>query len=283
MCRRSPGCLVVAALLVASAGMAPARMQEPRYNSGAYRPSDGRVRLIEACPGRPGPTGLLDTLFWVRMGNNPDPLGNGDPFAGAVCGGEIFPWYRPVRSPATLGLVRPGPTWETSTEVAFSASLGDIRRKRLSLLLRPVSPVDPTLTVAVLDETDRKLTAREANLQVIHAIPSADTGDVRVGAVGVGCLTPPLSYGAHSVVMLPAGSYTPAACPNADVDCSGEPLAGLTARPVKLHARTAYSAIAWVKQGGAVDHPELRLQRDFCRPACPIRGTYQDGFHEPRR
>jgi len=76
---------------------------------------------------------------------------------------------------------------------------------------------------------------------------------------------------------------TLAAFPSADVDCSGEPLAGLAARPVTLHARTAYTAIAWVKQGAAVGHPELRLQRDFCRPACPIRGTYQDGFHEPRR
>jgi hypothetical protein len=279
----SSGVLVVAAFLLTSAGTATAGMREPRV-SVPYRPSDGRVRVIEACRARPGPSGLPELLFWLFAGSDPDPAAK-RAIGGVDCGGEIHPWYRPVRSPATVALVLPGPgpSSATATEVAVSASLGDIRRKRLSLLVRPVSPADPTRTIEVLDETERKLTARDANLRVIHAIPSAGAAGVRVGAIGAGCLTPPLSFGANTVLMVPAGAYTLAVFPGTDPECSGEPLPDLTAMPVKLKPRTAYTAIAWVKQGGAVDHFQLRMQRDFCRPGCPIRGTYQDGFHEPRR
>lgn len=296
MRRTYPGLLVVAVLLVASAATSIARMREPRYNSGPLRRSEGRVRVIEACRAQlePGPFGVLQPvgLATIAVGNNPDPAAN--PPGIVDCDSDIGR-YAYIRSPTTLALVPGGPSSTTPTEVAFSASLGNIRRKRLTLLVRPVSPVDPTLTVAVLDDTHRKLTASDANLRVIHALPSTAADGVRigvvVGAVGAGCLTPPLSFGADAVMMLPAGRYTLAVFPSTDPGCSGEPLPDLTAMPVTLKPRTAYTAIAWVKQSSTcidtrpiltcteVDRVQLKMQRDFCHPvSCPINDHDGDGF-----
>jgi hypothetical protein len=68
--------------------------------------------------------------------------------------------------------------------------------------------------------------------------------------------------------------------PPGDADCSGEPLAGLTARPVRLEARTAYTAIAWVKRLDS--GVQLRLQRDLCEPGCPLRDLDGDGLPPAR-
>lgn len=154
------------------------------------------------------------------------------------------------------------------------------RRRRLTMWVRPVSAADDTCTVDVLDDTPRPLKRSSANLRIVNGVPSADADDVRIGALGVGCLTSPLSYPENTVVTVPPGTYTLAVFPPGDEDCSGEPLPGLTARTVRLEARTAYTAIAWVKRLDT--GVQLRLQRDFCEPGCPIRDLDGDGFPPAR-
>ena len=126
---------------------------------------------------------------------------------------------------------------------------------------------DAGCTVDVLDDTSRNLKPKEANLRVIHGIPAVALDGVKLGAVGVGCLTPALSFPANVVLTVPLGTYVFGVFPSSDPDCSGEPLAGLMAKPAKLHARTAYTAIAWAQPNDPSGF-QLRLQRDFRRPGC---------------
>lgn len=154
------------------------------------------------------------------------------------------------------------------------------RRRRLTFWIRQVSPTDEACMVEVLDETPRRLLRNAANLRIVHGVPSASTDDVRIGALGVGCLTSPLSYWENTVVTVPPGTYTLAVFAPGDVNCNGEPLAGLTARPVRFEPRTAYTAIAWVKRLDS--GVQLRLQRDFCEPGCPVRDLDGDGLPPPR-
>jgi hypothetical protein len=235
--------MTIAVAVTALAGAVDAKNQDTRGTS--------RVRVIHnfATTAVPQPA-TVD----VRIGRNADPLTNPIKVAGAAYG-DVTQYLRP-KPPVIAGVYLAG----TTTEL-LSANLGATRRSRLTLLARPVSATDGTFTVEVLDDATRKKTNKTANVRVIHGIPSAAADDVRIGAVGVGCLTPPVSYPANAVLDVPAGTYTLGVFPPSDPDCQGEPLPGLRAQ-AKLRGRSAVTAIARVKPG-APNTFQLELIRDF--------------------
>ena len=97
------------------------------------------------------------------------------------------------------------------TSVLVAAALvlaAAARSRRLTFWIRQMSATDEACMVEVLDETPRRLLRNAANLRIVHGVPSASTDDVRIGALGVGCLTSPLSYGENTVVTVPPGTFT---------------------------------------------------------------------------
>ncbi len=205
---------------------------------------------------------------------------------------DINPWYNQYRftteflaslcgDPARRGVAASWPLNPITHKYPEVWRYGPkARRRRLTAWIRQTSAMDETCTVEVLDETPRRLKRDAANLRVVNGVPSASADGVRIGALGVGCLTGPLSYPEDTVVTVPPGTYTLAVFPPGDPDCSGEPLPGLTARPARFESRTAYTVIVWVKRLDS--GVQLRLQRDFCEPGCPIRDLDGDGFPPTR-
>lgn len=178
----------------------------------------------------------------VRFGKKADVLEN--PIRATLEYGDITRYARPKSGPFTAGVFAAG-----TTTALFSASLSLPAGTRATLLARQVAVDDPSFTVEILDEASRKRTPRgQASVRVIHGIPAAAANDVRVGAAGVGCLTPPVSFPATAVLTVPAGSYTLGVFPPGDPDCAGAPLPGLSGT-VTLRSKVAYTAIARVAPG----------------------------------
>lgn len=180
----------------------------------------------------------------VRFGKDPDPLANR--VRATLDYGDVTSYARPKPGPLAAGVFAAG------TDAAlFTAALTLAPGTRATLLARQVSVDDPSFTVEILDEAPRKRTPRgEASVRVIHGIPAAAANDVKVGAAGVGCLTPAVSYPATAVLTVPAGTYTLGVYPPSDPDCTGDPLPGLEGT-VTLRSKGAYTAIARIAPGDA--------------------------------
>jgi hypothetical protein len=234
----------LAIALALLAGAVAAKNQETR--------GTGRLRLIhdfttEAIP--------QPAAVDARLGRDPDPSANPDKIQDAQYG-DVTKYLRLKSGPLTVGVFLPG---STSTPL-FTTSFPTIKKRRLTALARPMSSTDGSLTLQVLDDTDRRAGHATTNLRAIHGIPAGPDG-VRVGAVGAGCLTPPLSYSDDAVVELKPGSYTLGVFAPSDTGCTGDPLPGLK-QQMNLRSRTAYTAIAQVKKGNP-SALQLQVFRDF--------------------
>jgi len=190
------------------------------------------------------PPALVD----VRVGSNPDAFAN--PVAATVAFGDVTPYLRLKPGSYTVGVFAAG----TDTAL-LSAEVTLARGSRTTALARQVSTTDAGFTVELLDDTERAAKRGMADVRVIHGIASPAADGVRVGAVGVGCLTPAVSFPANAIVMVPKGTYTVGVFAPSDADCSGDPLPGLSAE-LTLKARKRYTAIAQL----AGDLASFRLQ-----------------------
>lgn len=237
------GSAIAAATLVAAAASVSAKNQESR--------GTGKVRLIHnfQTDAVPQPASID-----IRFGKNADPASNPLKVKGAHYG-TISKYLRLKSPPLYASVFVAG----TGTQL-FSTNLGPIRKQRLTLLATQ-SSASGAFLIQLLDDSDRKPKRKEANVRVIHGIPSAAADNVKVGAVGVGCLTSAVSFGANAVLMVPAGTYTLGVFPPSDPDCTGEPLPGLKTEQ-ELNSRSAYTAIAQVKQGDP-NAFQLQVVRDF--------------------
>jgi Domain of unknown function (DUF4397) len=240
--RKWIGICCVAALIATAAGVG-AKNQETR--------GIGKVRVIHnfASDTIPQPAAVD-----VRFGKNADPAANTDKLKG-IKYGTISKYLR-LKSPVTAGVFLAG----TTTQL-FSANLGTVRKQRLTLLAEPDSSAGGAFIVQVLDDSTREPKRKKANVRVIHGIPSAAANDVKVGVVGVGCITDALSYPDTAVIEVDAGTYTLGVFPPSDPTCAGSPLAGLTAEQ-ELNSRSVYTAIARIKPGDPAAF-QLEVVRDF--------------------
>ncbi len=234
---------LAAVTVVVAAAAAGAKNQDAR--------GIGKIRVIHnfATDAVPQPAAVD-----VRFGKNADPATNTDKLKGFEYG--TISKYLRLKSPVTAGVFRAG-----TTNPLFSANLGTVRKQRMTLLVEPQSSGSADLSALVLDDSTREPKRKKANLRVVHGIPSPTADGVKVGAVGVGCLTPGLSYPDDAVLELASGSYTLAVYPAGDADCTGQPLPGLTAQ-AELNSRSVYTAIARVKPGDPAA-VQLEVVRDF--------------------
>lgn len=178
----------------------------------------------------------------VRVGTGADAAVN--PVAATLAYGDISKYLALKPGTYTVGVFAAGSTTTKLLETQLTLAKGD----RITVLARQVSSADGAFTVEPLSDRGRRSKPKAVNLRVIHGIPAVAADGVRVGAAGVGCITPPVSFPAQAVVSVPKGKYTLGVYPPSDPDCSGNPIPGLSLEAT-LKAKRVYTAIAQFKTG----------------------------------
>jgi hypothetical protein len=191
----------------------------------------------------------------VRVGTEPDAAAN--PVVVTVAYGDVTDYLKLERGTYTVGVFAAGST----TVKLLDTQLRLRKRDRATVLARQASTTDSAFTVEVLPDRKRRSRRRTINVRVIHGIPAPAADNVRIGAVGAGCLTPPVSFPTQAIIEVPRGTYTLGVFPPSDPDCTGAPIVGLSVGAT-LEPRREYTAIARV----AVANPnafELQAIQDF--------------------
>jgi Domain of unknown function (DUF4397) len=189
----------------------------------------------------------------VRVGADTDPAGN--PVAATLDFGDVTDYLKLKPGTYAVGVYAAG-----TTTALLTTSLTLERGRVLTIVARQVGTADPAFTVEPLDDSARRPRRPKASVRVVHGIPAGAADDVKIGAAGVGCLTPAVSYPAQAVLEVQKGTYTLGVYPPSDPDCSGEPIAGLSATAT-IKAKRTYTAIARFKPGVAEGF-ELALVED---------------------
>jgi hypothetical protein len=211
-----------------------------------------RVRIINdyLTIATPAP-GSLD----VRLGTDADAASN--PVLATVSYGAITKYRKVKPGTYTVGVFAAG---RTATRL-LERPLPLTKNQRVTIWARQTSAADPSVTLDVLGDTDRRPKRTNASVRIVHGIPAPAANDVRLGVAGAGCLTPAMSFPAQAVIELPKGRFTLGLYPAADATCAGSPLPGLSAE-VKLRAKQRYTAIARVAEGDPSAF-QLHVVRDF--------------------
>jgi hypothetical protein len=191
----------------------------------------------------------------VRIGSGADPATN--PVAATLAYGDVTDYLKLEPGTYTVGVFAAGSTSAKLLDTQLTLA----KRDRVTVLARQVSATDASFTADVVSDVGRRSMPKAVNVRVVHGIPSTAADGVRIGAAGVGCLTPPVSFPAQAVVTVPKGDYALGVFAPTDPDCAGTPITGLSAEAT-LKGRREYTAVARIAPGDPASFQLLPVQ-DF--------------------